>query len=103
MTEQSTRTELLCVRSIGKSFLASAPGRAFSHDRPQRRGLRHPPGMAGMTRPIALFTGQRADLPFQEVCELGAGWGRGRLEIVGWRVHLDVWLAAEDDPYVKSI
>ena len=26
-------------------------------------------------RPVTLFTGQWADLPFEEMCRLAAGWG----------------------------
>ena len=28
-----------------------------------------------MTRPITLFAGPRADLPFEEVCRLASSWG----------------------------
>ena len=34
-----------------------------------------------MARPITLFTGQWADLPFEQVAELAAGWGYDGLEI----------------------
>ncbi|MET8162630.1 sugar phosphate isomerase/epimerase, partial [Sphaerisporangium sp. NPDC005289] len=34
-----------------------------------------------MTRPITLFTGQWADLPFEEVCRLAGEWGYDGLEI----------------------
>jgi sugar phosphate isomerase/epimerase len=44
-----------------------------------------------MTRPITLFTGQWADLPFEKVCELAAGWGYDGLEIACWGDHLDPW------------
>jgi sugar phosphate isomerase/epimerase len=55
-----------------------------------------------MTRPITLFTGQWADLPFEEVCRLASGWGYDGLEIACWGDHLDVSLAAVDDTYVAS-
>ncbi len=55
-----------------------------------------------MTRPITLFTGQWADLPFEKVCRLAAGWGYEGLEIACWGDHLDVVRAAEDDAYLKS-
>ena len=48
-----------------------------------------------MTRPITLFTGQWADLPFEEVCRLASGWGYDGLEIACWGDHLDVERAAE--------
>ncbi|MEY3531591.1 MAG: hypothetical protein RLY68_593, partial [Actinomycetota bacterium] len=28
-----------------------------------------------MSRPITLFTGQWADLPFEEMCRLASSWG----------------------------
>ena len=55
-----------------------------------------------MTRPITLFTGQWADLPFEEVCRLASGWGYDGLEIACWGDHLDVSQAAEDDAYVAD-
>jgi sugar phosphate isomerase/epimerase len=55
-----------------------------------------------MSRPITLFTGQWADLPFEEVARLAAEWGYDGLEIACWGDHLDVWRAAEDDAYVQS-
>ena len=45
---------------------------------------------ATMTRPITLFTGQWADLPFEEVCRLASEWGYDGLEIACWGDHLDV-------------
>ncbi|MET3905259.1 sugar phosphate isomerase/epimerase, partial [Paenarthrobacter sp. 4246] len=33
------------------------------------------------TRPFTLFTGQWADLPFEEVARLASGWGYDGLEI----------------------
>jgi sugar phosphate isomerase/epimerase len=55
-----------------------------------------------MTRPITLFTGQWADLPFEEVARLAAEWGYDGLEIACWGDHLDPWRAAEDDDYVAD-
>ena len=55
-----------------------------------------------MTRPITLFTGQWADLPFEEVCRLASGWGYDGLEIACWGDHLDVWQAVEDDAYLAD-
>jgi sugar phosphate isomerase/epimerase len=55
-----------------------------------------------MTRPITLFTGQWADLPFEEVARLAADWGYDGLEIACWGDHLDPWRAAEDDDYVAG-
>jgi sugar phosphate isomerase/epimerase len=53
-------------------------------------------------RPITLFTGQWADLPFEEVARLAAGWGYDGLEIACWGDHLDVARAASDDAYLQS-
>ncbi|NJQ04392.1 sugar phosphate isomerase/epimerase family protein [Streptomyces lonarensis] len=55
-----------------------------------------------MSRPITLFTGQWADLPFTEVARLASEWGYDGLEIACWGDHLDVRRAAEDDAYLKS-
>jgi sugar phosphate isomerase/epimerase len=55
-----------------------------------------------MARPVTLFTGQWADLPFEEMCKLASGWGYDGLEIACWGDHFDVWQAVEDDGYVKA-
>ncbi|WP_104103571.1 sugar phosphate isomerase/epimerase [Arthrobacter sp. 08Y14] len=55
-----------------------------------------------MTRPITLFTGQWADLPFEEVARLAGEWGFDGLEIACWGDHLDVWRAVEDDEYLQD-
>jgi len=53
-----------------------------------------------MARPVTLFTGQWADLPFERVCELASGWGYDGLEIAASGDHFDVARALEDDDYV---
>jgi sugar phosphate isomerase/epimerase len=55
-----------------------------------------------MPRPVTLFTGQWADLPFEEVCRLASQWGYDGLEVACWGDHLDVLRAAEDDAYVRE-
>ena len=40
-------------------------------------------------RPYTLFTGQWADLPFEEVARLASGWGYDGLEIAVSGDHLD--------------
>jgi len=55
-----------------------------------------------MTRPVTLFTGQWADLPFEEVCKLTSEWGFDGLEIATWGDHLDVKRALEDKAYLKG-
>ncbi|MEU9671391.1 sugar phosphate isomerase/epimerase family protein [Streptomyces bobili] len=53
-----------------------------------------------MTRPITLFTGQWADLPFDEVCRLAAGWGYDGLEIACWGDHFEIDRVLADPDYV---
>ncbi|MCE3293054.1 MAG: Xylose isomerase domain protein barrel, partial [Arthrobacter sp.] len=54
-----------------------------------------------MPRPYTLFTGQWADLPFEEVARLASGWGYDGLEIAVSGDHLDAW--RWDEPgYVDS-
>ncbi|WP_115789693.1 sugar phosphate isomerase/epimerase family protein [Arthrobacter silvisoli] len=55
-----------------------------------------------MARPMTLFTGQWADLPFEEVARLAGEWGFDGLEIACWGDHLDPFLAASDDAYVQD-
>ena len=55
-----------------------------------------------MTRPVTLFTGQFADLPFEEICRLAAGWGYDGLEIACWGDHFDVHRAVTEDGYVAG-
>ena len=55
-----------------------------------------------MARPITLFTGQWADLPFTEMCRLASEWGYDGLEVACWGDHLDVAAAAEDDGYLRD-
>ena len=54
-----------------------------------------------MARPITLFTGQWADLPFEEVVRLASGWGYDGLEIACWGDHLDPW-RWDDEEYVAG-
>src|ERR1700754_139935 len=53
-----------------------------------------------MPRPIPLFTGQWADLPFEEVCRLASEWGYDGLEIACWGDHFEVDKALADESYV---
>ena len=43
-----------------------------------------------MARPVTLFTGQWADLTFEQICEKAAGWGYEGLEIACWGDHMEV-------------
>ncbi|WGW12819.1 sugar phosphate isomerase/epimerase family protein [Saxibacter everestensis] len=54
-----------------------------------------------MGRPYTLFTGQWADLSFEEVAQLAAGWGYDGLEIA-CGPHFDPRRAALDDEYLRS-
>jgi sugar phosphate isomerase/epimerase len=55
-----------------------------------------------MPRPITLFTGQWADLPFEEVARLASSWGYDGLEIACWGDHLDPNRGATDDAYLDE-
>ena len=55
-----------------------------------------------MARPVTLFTGQWADLPFTEMCKKAKAFGYDGLEIACWGDHMDVRKAAEDPEYVKE-
>ncbi|MGE5588170.1 MAG: sugar phosphate isomerase/epimerase family protein [Clostridia bacterium] len=55
-----------------------------------------------MARPVTLFTGQWADLTFEEMCRKAAEWGYDGLEIACWGDHMDVKRAAEDPNYVAQ-
>ncbi|MBN2859601.1 MAG: sugar phosphate isomerase/epimerase [Sphaerochaetaceae bacterium] len=52
-----------------------------------------------MSRPVTLFTGQWADLPFETICEKAAQFGYDGLEIACWGDHMDVRKAATDSAY----
>ena len=55
-----------------------------------------------MPRPVTLFTGQWADLPFEEVARLASAWGYDGLEIACWGDHLDPNRGAVDDDYLAA-
>ena len=55
-----------------------------------------------MPRPVTLFTGQWADLPFETMCEKAAGFGYDGLELACWGDHFDVVEANKSDKYVKQ-
>ncbi|MDD5659229.1 MAG: sugar phosphate isomerase/epimerase [Actinomycetota bacterium] len=54
-------------------------------------------------RPITLFTGQWADLSFEEICDTASGMGYEGLELATWGKHINPKKAAEDLNYVKEI
>jgi sugar phosphate isomerase/epimerase len=55
-----------------------------------------------MTRPVTIFTGQWADLSFEEVCRMMSGFGYEGLEIACWGDHMNVRKAATDPAYVEE-
>jgi len=55
-----------------------------------------------MSRPVTIFTGQWADLPFEELCQKVSAWGYDGVEIACWGDHMDVRKAATDPAYVAE-
>ena len=49
-----------------------------------------------MSRPVTLFTGQWADLPFETVCQKARSFGYDGLELACWGDHFEVSKANED-------
>ncbi|MBM6591734.1 sugar phosphate isomerase/epimerase [Brevibacterium sp. RIT 803] len=58
--------------------------------------------MTDSSHPVTLFTGQWADMPFEEVARLAASWGYDGLEIACSGDHLDLARAEEDPAYLQS-
>ncbi|QDS92566.1 Inosose dehydratase [Roseimaritima multifibrata] len=55
-----------------------------------------------MSRPVTLFTGQWADLPFTEMSQMTKDFGYDGIELACWGDHFDVKQALEDDNYCKE-
>lgn len=55
-----------------------------------------------MTRPVTLFTGQWADLTFEEMCKTASQMGYDGLEIACWGDHMNVKEAAQNPAYVAE-
>ncbi len=55
-----------------------------------------------MPRPVTLFTGQWADLPFATLCEKAKSFGYDGLEIACWGDHFDVERALSEDNYIQG-
>ena len=53
-------------------------------------------------RAVTLFTGQWADLSFEELCKKVNQWGYDGLEIACWGDHMDVKKAATSMEYVEE-
>lgn len=55
-----------------------------------------------MSRPVTLFTGQWADLPFEEACKIISAMGYDGVELCTWGDHLNVYSATEDSEYLRK-
>ena len=55
-----------------------------------------------MGRPVTLFTGQWADLPFDTMLQKATEMGYDGLELACWGDHFDVDQAADSDDYCKD-
>ncbi len=55
-----------------------------------------------MARPVTIFTGQWADLPFETLCQKMKAFGYDGLELACWGDHFDVTKALEDKNYIKK-
>lgn len=55
-----------------------------------------------LSKPVTLFTGQWADLPFEEICRKASSWGYDGLEIACWGDHMEVAKAAQNPEYVAK-
>ncbi len=55
-----------------------------------------------MARPVTLFTGQWADLPFAVLCQKLKAWGYDGPEIACWGDHMEPKKAATDPKYVEA-
>jgi sugar phosphate isomerase/epimerase len=55
-----------------------------------------------MARPVTLFTGQWADLSFDQICQKAKSFGYEGLELACWGDHFDVAKALSEPGYVKG-
>ncbi|MBC7783788.1 MAG: sugar phosphate isomerase/epimerase [Burkholderiales bacterium] len=55
-----------------------------------------------MARLVTLFTGQWADLSFEEICKKAKSFGYDGLELACWGDHFDVELALKDKKYCRG-
>ena len=53
-----------------------------------------------MARPVTLFTGQWADLPFEEICKKAKAFGYEGLELACWGGHMEPEKGASDTAYI---
>ena len=55
-----------------------------------------------MARPVTLFTGQWADLTFEDICKKASDWGYDGLEIACWGDHMVPEKGATDIGYINE-
>lgn len=55
-----------------------------------------------MARPVTLFTGQWADLAFEDICKKASEWGYDGLEIACWGDHMVPQKGASDMNYINE-
>ncbi len=55
-----------------------------------------------MARPVTLFTGQWADLPFETMCQKAKEFGYDGIEVACWGDHFEVDKALKDKDYCKK-
>ena len=55
-----------------------------------------------MARPVTLFTGQWADLPFETIAEKAKSFGYDGVELACWGDHFEVDRALSEDGYIQS-
>lgn len=55
-----------------------------------------------MPRPVTLFTGQWADLPFEKLCEKAKSFGYDGVELACWGDHFEVDRALGEDGYIQK-
>jgi sugar phosphate isomerase/epimerase len=55
-----------------------------------------------MARPVTLFTGQWADLPFETIVQKAKSFGYDGVELACWGDHFDVQKALSSDKYVRE-
>jgi len=55
-----------------------------------------------MSRPVTLFTGQWADLPFETICQKAAEFGYDGIELACWGDHFEVDRANKERNYCKQ-
>jgi sugar phosphate isomerase/epimerase len=56
-----------------------------------------------LKRDIALFSGQWADLPLDEIAEKASSWGYDGLELASWGLHMNLDRALQDGSYRREV